>query len=120
MSVTLSELELVEPPTEADRFSRACAAGDLAAVTEALRDKPDLGPLDNSGLTPLHYAIGLWKGDWTDSVELLVAAGADINARLDDPSVLRDGLTARRPLGIARALDKPTIAAFLKDAGAVE
>jgi ankyrin repeat protein len=74
-----------------------------------------------TGVTPLHYAIGVPRAaDDTGAIELLVAAGADVNARLDDPPALQEALTAHTPLGIARELNKPVIAAFLQRAGAVE
>lgn len=75
-----------------------------------------------TGVTPMHHAIGTAPraADDTGAIELLVAAGADVNARLDDPAALRETLTAHTPLGIARELNKPAIAAFLQRAGAVE
>jgi ankyrin repeat protein len=76
-----------------------------------------------TGVTPLHYAIesaGSEAADDTGDIELLVAAGADVNAWLDDPPALQEALTAHTPLGIARELNKPAIAAFLQQTGAVE
>ncbi|GAA4069121.1 ankyrin repeat domain-containing protein [Actinomadura miaoliensis] len=74
-----------------------------------------------TGVTPLHYAIAVPQAaDDTAAIELLVAAGADVNARLDDPPALQETLTAHTPLGIARELNKPAIAAFLQRAGAVQ
>ncbi|MFG2085279.1 hypothetical protein [Spirillospora sp. NPDC048824] len=39
------------------------------------------------------------------AIELLVAAGADVNTRLDDPPALWEAPTADTPLGIARELN---------------
>ncbi len=92
--------------------------GALPLLLEHAAD-PDVRT--RTGVTPLHYAIGAPRtADDTGATEVLVAAGADVNARLDDPSALQETLTAHTPLGIARELNKPAIAAFLQQAGAVE
>lgn len=70
------------------------------------------------GITPLHLAIRVLP-DTDDRVQMLVAAGADVNARLDNPAALRRDLRSHTPLGIARELGKIEIADFLQQAGAV-
>ncbi|MFJ8745344.1 hypothetical protein ACIRL2_38970 [Embleya sp. NPDC127516] len=58
-------------------FAEACAAGDSAAVNRALRDRAALGPLDGSGVTPLHLAAAARSAE---VVAALLGAGADRRA----------------------------------------
>ncbi|GAB3974684.1 hypothetical protein GCM10029978_056920 [Actinoallomurus acanthiterrae] len=92
------------------------AAG--GSCEEALRlmlgraDDPD--PRTTAGATPLHYAV--WRGAGPGVVETLIAAGADVNARIADPSGLKVG--SDTPLGIAREQGHDEIAEVLARAGA--
>lgn len=92
------------------------AAG--GSCQEALRlmldrsDDPD--PRTTAGATPLHYAA--WRGAAPDVIEMLIAAGADVNARIADPSRIKVG--SDTPLGIAREQGHDEIAEVLARAGA--
>jgi ankyrin repeat protein len=92
------------------------AAGD--SLQEALRlmlDRVgDPDPRTTAGATPLHYAV--WREAGTDVVETLIAAGADVSARIADPSGLKVG--SDTPLGIAREQGHDEIADVLTRAGA--
>jgi ankyrin repeat protein len=92
------------------------AAGD--SLQEALRlmlDRVgDPDPRTTAGATPLHYAV--WREAGTDVIETLIAAGADVSARIADPSGLKVG--SDTPLGIAREQGHDEIAEVLTRAGA--
>ncbi|MFI1585612.1 ankyrin repeat domain-containing protein [Embleya sp. NPDC020630] len=75
-------------------------------------DDPD--PRTTAGVTPLHYAV--WQGAGTAVIEMLIAAGADVNAQVTDPSQL--GVGSNTPLGIAREKGRDEIAEMLTQAGA--
>ncbi|MFI6283347.1 ankyrin repeat domain-containing protein [Streptomyces sp. NPDC051018] len=81
LSSMLATLEAVPPPSPEDLFPRACALGDLAAVREALAGEPTLGPLDDSGLTPMHLAV---IGRSPTVVRALAEAGAAPSAALHE------------------------------------
>jgi ankyrin repeat protein len=69
------------------------------------------------GLTPLHCAV---RRGHVGPVEALVQAGADVNARLDDPHQLKPGLQSHTPLSLARELGHHHLAALLTDLGAID
>lgn len=75
-------------------------------------DDPD--PRTTAGVTPLHYAV--WQGAGTAVTEMLITAGADVNAQVTDPSEL--GVRSHTPLGIARETGRDEIAEMLTQAGA--
>ncbi|MFI7272923.1 ankyrin repeat domain-containing protein [Streptomyces sp. NPDC049879] len=79
LSRMLGELEAVPAPSAEDLFPRACALGDIVAVREALAGTPALGPLNDSGLTPMHLAV---VGRSAAVVRALAEAGADPGAAL--------------------------------------
>ncbi|WP_461032733.1 ankyrin repeat domain-containing protein [Streptomyces mayteni] len=81
LSRMLADLKAVPPPLPEDLFPRACALGDLAAVRAALPGEPTLGPLNDSGLTPMHLAV---IGRSADVVRALSEAGADPGAALHE------------------------------------
>ncbi|WP_067832615.1 ankyrin repeat domain-containing protein [Actinomadura kijaniata] len=67
--------------TPAIEFGRACAWGDVERVRAALESGLGTGPLERSGLTPLHLAT--FSGS-VETVRLLLAAGADPNAAITE------------------------------------
>lgn len=96
------------------RFSEALLSGlfqsvregDLGAVGELLKRNPDLVfAIDKEGATPLHAAVWSFAGH-KDVAELLLANGADVNARARNgetplhkvvgPSVSRNRRSSRR------------------------
>ncbi|MDT0541273.1 MULTISPECIES: ankyrin repeat domain-containing protein [Streptomyces] len=74
----------------------------------------DPDPRTTAGATPLHCAV--WREAGTGVVETLIAAGADVNARIADPSGLR--VDSDTPLGIARERGRDKIVEVLTRAGA--
>lgn len=90
----------------ADRFFQACAAGDVAALTACLADDPTLVALrDAGGRTGLHHAHR-----HSDAVRVLLASGADPNARESGDNVT--------PLHLAAANGALDSVRLLLDAGA--
>ncbi|MEV4252266.1 ankyrin repeat domain-containing protein [Spirillospora sp. NPDC049652] len=65
--------------TSAIEFGRACAWGDVERVRAALESGVGTGPLERTGLTPLHLAT--FSGS-AETVRLLLATGADPNAAI--------------------------------------
>ncbi|WP_262702519.1 MULTISPECIES: ankyrin repeat domain-containing protein [Streptomyces] len=57
---------------------RACAAGDVGALSAALGEGADVGTLDEYGATPLHHAVAARSAA---AVDALLAAGADPRAQ---------------------------------------
>lgn len=74
----------------------------------------DPDPRTTAGATPLHYAV--WREAGTGIIETLIAAGADVNARIAEPSGLK--VDSDTPLGIAREKGRDEIAEVLTRAGA--
>ena len=79
LSTLLAGLKVITPPEDSDRFALACSAGDVTAATEELGRGTELGPLDDTGITPLHLAV---MSRSTDLVRLLLEAGADARATI--------------------------------------
>src|ERR1035438_7582111 len=73
-----------QPPSIHD----AAANGDLGTVKALLKGNPGL--VDKSGMTPLHWAAA--RGH-KDVAELLLANGADVNAKNTGTTGLNTGLT---------------------------
>ena len=90
---TLAAVVLVGT-VSADPIHDAARNGDLAAVQAELDKGVDVDEGDDSWpeMTPLHYAVG--EGH-TEVVELLIANGADVNAKMLDAG---DNLHARARL----------------------
>lgn len=100
----------------ADSAAQAIQAGDVATLAEVLADNPELAtarPGNRGGRTLLHIATD-WPGHFpnvADTVRLLAAAGADVNA----PST---GRHAETPLHWAASSDDIDAMDALLDAGA--
>jgi len=92
----------------------AAAGGSDEALRLMLDRTGDPDPRTTAGATPLHYAV--WREAGTGVIETLIAAGADVNARIADPSGLKVG--SDTPLGIAREKGRDEIAEVLRRAGA--
>ena len=65
---------------EAPRMADAAAKQDKAALRALVRDKADVNATQKDGTTALHWAVH-W--DDAESVDLLVRAGANVNAKND-------------------------------------
>lgn len=61
---------------EAERFSAAIWAGDLATVEAMIADGVDVNATNERRMPPLHLAI---EQMWVEIVRRLIAAGADVN-----------------------------------------
>ena len=68
----------------------------------------EIDPRNRKGYTPLLLAV---EGNLWDLIDALVARGADINARNQE---------GKTPLGLALSLDRPELAARLREHGAHE
>lgn len=79
LSMRLASLKVIAPPGDGDRLAVACSAGDVTAAAEELARGAGLGPLDDTGITPLHLAA---MSRSTDMVRLLLEAGADARAAI--------------------------------------
>lgn len=93
---------------ERERLHRAAAAGDRAPVCELLDQGCPVNAFDDLGRTPLHYAV---RGEHFAVVDLLLRAGADVNAH--EERVIGD-----TPLGEAAASCSLRMARRLVEAGA--
>ncbi|GIG71268.1 ankyrin repeat domain-containing protein [Phytomonospora endophytica] len=78
LSERLAGIKVKRPPAAKYAFIRSCAVGDIEAVRAGLAAGASLGPVNDTGITPLHMAV--FTGRSVELVELLVEAGADVNA----------------------------------------
>lgn len=84
--VSMQQISTEEPDPDAEAAVAAIRAGDAAALAGVLADRPDLARVrvpGYRGRTMLHIATD-WPGNHPgikSIVELLVSAGADVNAR---------------------------------------
>ncbi|WP_078610664.1 MULTISPECIES: ankyrin repeat domain-containing protein [Streptomyces] len=101
LSAVLSGLRVPRPPSARSRFPRACAAGDLVAVREALTRRKKLGAFTASGLTPLHLAA--FSSRSPELVRALLQAGADPNAIVGEVKRLTAYVPRERVFGRAIA-----------------
>lgn len=62
----------------AQKLHRAAQEGDLARAQELVREGTPLNDFDDIGYTPLHHAV---ENEHFAIAQLLLEAGADINAR---------------------------------------
>ena len=90
-----------------DALRIAAIKGNINAVKNHIDTGTDLNARDNRGITPL-----MWATNWghEEIVELLIAAGADVNAKEESDR----GLTA---LDIATNMFKSKIVEILKKHG---
>ena len=65
----------------AEKLHRAAEEGDMARASELVREGAALNVFDDIGYTPLHYAA---KNERFEIVQLLIEAGANINAREEE------------------------------------
>lgn len=97
---------------------RAIRSGDLAGLRDVLAEHPELATAsidfpDGAARTLLHIATD-WPGHYPNNVqtvELLIAAGADVNARVRGPHT-------ETPLHWAASSDDLDVLDILLDAGA--
>jgi ankyrin repeat protein len=65
----------------AEKLHRAAADGDLERARDLIREGAALNSFDDIGYTPLHHAA---KNSQIPMINLLLDAGADINAREEE------------------------------------
>jgi surface polysaccharide O-acyltransferase-like enzyme len=95
-----SALKRPQSPSDDGTLIAAVKKGDLAAIRQRLDDGADANATDAKfGATPLDWAA--MRGD-TEAVQLLIARGADVNARNKDGSTALHGAAF---LGRARAAE---------------
>ena len=88
-------------PSSSKMLEAACQ-GDFGTVTALLKRKPSLASSrDSKGYTPLHKAAGNGR---KDVAELLLANGADANAKACDRRTALDLATVSRHKGMAALL----------------
>lgn len=78
LSACLAGYKVKRPPARKNLFARACAAGDTAVVEAALAEGVSVGPVNTTGITPLHLAALSSRSP--EMVRRLIEAGADVNA----------------------------------------
>jgi|LWDU01.1.fsa_nt_gi cytohesin len=92
---------------------KACDKGNIEAVKQHLADGADVNAKDDCGSTPLLLAA---LGGHKVIAELLIAKGADVNAKMEWAEVDSSEITAvQTPLDCA--VDHPEIAALLRKHG---
>ncbi len=88
-------------PSSSKMLAAACQ-GDFGTFTALLKRKPSLvSSRDNKGYTPLHKAAGNGR---KDVAELLLASGADPNAKARDHRTVLDLATVNRHKEVAALL----------------
>ena len=112
----IAEAAIPEPSTaKAPDISihEATTYGNIEAVKQHLAHGTDVEVKDVHGSTPLHPAA---KMGHKETVELLIAKGADVNAKMEWAEVDSSEITAvQTPLDCA--VDHPEIAALLRKHG---
>ncbi|MFI7152923.1 ankyrin repeat domain-containing protein [Nonomuraea sp. NPDC050022] len=111
LSNRLSELKR---STAAIEFGRACAWGDVEAVRAALEGGIGTGPLEQSGLTPLHLAT--FSGS-VETVRILLDADADPNTALADETAPLDIFSTYFEKYRGRRSDIDPLLSFSRDKG---
>jgi hypothetical protein len=107
MIVPVAEAAKIGPPTAKESIHRAAETGNIEAVKQHLAAGADVnaGRSDGGG-TPLHFAAGWGQ---KEMVELLIAKGAEVNAKEGGGGA---------PLHVAAAFGKNEIAELLIAEGA--
>ena len=93
-------------PTE--KLHRAAADGDMDRARELIRERAPLNAFDDIGYTPLDHAV---KSRHVAMVNLLLDAGADINAREEETN-------SDTAVSVAAADTSPEIVKLLLERGA--
>jgi uncharacterized protein len=108
---------LPDDDPQADRLKAAIRAGDLETLAHLLQEHPELAAMrigsDDESRSTLHVATD-WPGQFpsvAESIRLLAAAGADVNARFV-------GSHTETPLHWAASSDDVAAVDALLDAGA--
>lgn len=108
----LFRTESTSDDAELEALLFAIGCGDVSAARRVLRQgRVDVNGADNVGGTPLHYALRVRGSAAEVLLDLLIDAGADVNAR--DRGGMRTPLLAH-----AASLRRPELVARLLRAGA--
>ena len=107
--ITIAAVVLVEcGPTVPDiSIHEAAETGNIDVVKQHLAAGTDVNAKDEDGYTPLHFAVA---NDDKELAELLIAAGADMNAKTD--------MFEETPLHVAVVLGNKEIVELLIAKGA--
>lgn len=95
-------------------LSSLMLAKDVKTVQTLIDRGADVNAKDNEGFTALIYASGL---GYTEIVKILIANGADINAKIKSKDPYFNGITALKQ---AKRWNKTAVVKILKQAGAKE
>ena len=92
-----------------EAYRDALAEGDATRIAAMIAADGRKLPVDKDGVTVLHKALHIYSGNRLAIVQQLVAAGADVNARMKD---------GRTPLHFASGFNVPDAVPLLVKAGA--
>jgi ankyrin repeat protein len=105
---SLDRMAFREDWFRAERLHRAAAEGDIAAARALIAEGVPLCDFDDIGYTPLHYAA---REGHHAMVELLLSAGADVNAREEESN-------SNTAVSVAASHGTPEMVEFLLARGA--